>query len=71
MKMKKSPVTSKQLATMFPKFYRKPSDAANVCDTLEKHGLIAKVYDNCWQITPFGVKACYTLGKRDSINVIN
>ena len=71
MKMKKSPVTSKQLMTMFPKFFRRPSDAADICSTLEKHGLVAKVYDNCWQITPFGVKSCYTLGKRDSINVIN
>ena len=71
MKMKKSPVTSKQLMTMFPKFFRRPSDAADICSTLEKHGLVSKVYDNCWQITPYGVKSCYTLGKRDSINVIN
>ena len=71
MKMKKSPVTSKQLMTMFPKFFRRPSDAADICSTLEKHGLAVKVYDNCWQITPYGVKSCYTLGKRDSINVIN
>jgi hypothetical protein len=71
MKMKKSPVTSKQLMTMFPKFYRRPSDAADICATLQKHGFVTKVYDNCWQITPSGVRACYTLGKRDSINVIN
>ena len=78
MKMKKSPVTSKQLMTMFPKFFRRPSDAADICSTLEKHGLVESVlrdtgksFDNCWQITPLGVKSCYTLGKRDSINVIN
>jgi len=69
-KMKKSPVTAKQISTMFPKFYRKPSDAANVCNTLERHGLISKVYDNCWQITPAGVHACYVLGKRDSVALV-
>jgi hypothetical protein len=69
-KMKKKPVTSKQIATMFPKFYRKPSDAANVCSTLEKHGLVTKVYDNCWQITPFGVRTCFLLGKRDSVALV-
>ena len=69
-KMKKSPVTSKQIATMFPKFNRKPSDAANVCSTLEKHGLVTKVYDNSWQITPFGVRTCFVLGKRDSVALV-
>jgi hypothetical protein len=69
-KMKKSPVTSKQVSTMFPKFYRKPSDAAKVCSTLERHGLLVKVYDNCWQITPHGVRSCFVLGKRDGVALV-
>jgi hypothetical protein len=64
-KMKKSPVTAKQIADFVPNFFRKPSDAARVARTLEKHGFIQKVYDNCWRITPLGKEACYLIGKRD------
>lgn len=64
-KMKKLPVTAKQIAAMLPHFFRKPSDAARVAKTLEKHGFFEKVYDNCWRITPLGKESCYVLGKRD------
>jgi hypothetical protein len=67
LKMKKTPVTAKQISDMFPHFYRKPSDAARVVETLKKHGLVQEVYANCWRISPLGKQACYVLGKRDAV----
>ena len=67
LKMKKSPVTAKQIAAFVPHFFRHPSDAAKVARTLEKHGFFEKVYDNCWRITPLGKESCYLLGRRDAM----
>jgi hypothetical protein len=66
-KMKKSPVTSRQIADVFPNYFRKPSDVTRVVKTLEKRGLVQEVSQDCWRITDLGYKSCYVLGKRDAV----
>ena len=67
MKMKKVPVTTQQIAAMFPNFFRTAGDASRIVHTLERHGLASKTIDNHWVITPLGISSCYTLGARDAI----
>lgn len=67
MKMKKVPVTTQQIAAMFPNFFRTAGDASRIVHTLERHGLASKTIDNHWVITPLGISSCYALGSRDAI----
>ena len=67
MKMKKVPVTTQQIAAMFPNFFRTAGDASRIVHKLERHGLASKTIDNHWVITPLGESSCYALGSRDAI----
>ena len=64
-------VSSQQVAGMFPSFFRRPSDAVRILNTLAKNGLASVDEDSMWAITELGYRSVYLLGERDRMKYVS